>query len=141
MAAENSLLGRAIEVRQGGTVIAGVTAKTITNLSENPDITAGEDSGYMTYSDKESTKGLEISVEGFLRDPTLLDTAMGSGSKYLTDITLNWTETLDPTNTTPASITGDFVFSGFELSGESGAPCTYSFTLKSSGAYVFTNES
>jgi len=69
----------------------------------------------------------ELSVEGVLKDDVLFDVATGTGSKLLTDISIDHPEGV---------ITGDMFLSAFESTGAYNEAVTFSATFQSSGDWL-----
>lgn len=128
---------RLLLIKKGGTTLLGVSAKTITWGGEPIDITTDEDAGYRTFLNLSGVETLDISGSGVTKDEILRQLALTSGSKLLTDITIEWPTV--GTQTTGDTASGDFFFSSFgETGGGSGDAISFDFSMQSSGAWVHT---
>jgi len=111
-------------------VIAGVRTKTVTINGEPIDITSDDDSGFRTLLGDAGTRSIDLSVEGVTKDAVLRAIVAGSSSQLLTDISVEY-----PNGDT---ISGDFYLVNIEESGEYQDAVTFSASLQSSGAFVYT---
>lgn len=117
-----------------GTVIAGVRTRSFTIDSAPIDITTDDDTGLRTLLEEAGQKSMDISVEGLLKDDTLL-TKIINGSTFIQELTIVLPFTFV---TTAGKIVGDFRLNNFESSGEYQGAVTFSATLQSSGAFTYT---
>lgn len=124
-----AFVGRKAILSKGATVVAAIRTKTVSINNEPVDITSDDDSGFRTMLADPGTKSLDMTVEGVIKDATLLTVAMSS-----TDI-LEAFSILLPTIGTLA---GDFVVTGFETGAPYNEAATFSCTLQSSGTFTFT---
>lgn len=122
--------GRELLIKKGVSVIAGVRTKTVTINGEPIDITSDDDSGFRTLLASAGLRSIDLSVEGVTKDATLRAIVAGSSSQLLTDITVEY-----PNGDT---IEGDFYLVNIEESGEYQDALTFSASLQSSGAFVYT---
>lgn len=134
------MLGRNFLIKKNNLVLAGVQTKSLSLGEESVDITSGEDSGFRLLENESGQRQIDISVDGILKDTTLKDIALDPvATKMLTDITLEW-EVIESGNTTGATISGNFRLSSFEISGSYNEAVTFSCSLESSGAWIYTAE-
>jgi len=122
--------GRELLIKKGVSVIAGVRTKTVTINGEPIDITSDDDSGFRTLLGDAGTRSIDLSVEGVTKDAVLRAIVAGSSSQLLTDISVEY-----PNGDT---IEGDFYLVNIEESGEYQDAVTFSASLQSSGAFVYT---
>ena len=122
-------IGRAFTISKNGAVLAGVRSKSMAINHEPVDITTDDEDGFRTLLGVVGESSFEISVEGVLKDSTLFDVATGSGSKLLTDITIQHPE---------GNIACDVFISSFESTGPYNDASTFSATLQSSGEWTVT---
>ena len=133
-------VGRAASLEKNSVVLAGVRTKTLTWGGESIDVTSGEDDGIRLLLSASGQEQLDIPVEGVTKDDTLLNIALDTtADKMLTDITLTF-DIRNPTNTTAATLSGNFRLSGYEEGMAYNDAITFSVTLESSGAWTFTPE-
>lgn len=120
-------IGRAYTIKKGATAIAGVRTKTLSINHEPVDITSDDDDGFRTLLGAVGESSFELSVEGVLKDSALFDIATGTGSKLLTDVTIEHPE---------GTISGDVFITAFESTGAYNDAVTFSATFQSSGAWT-----
>lgn len=124
-----AFVGRKATLSKGQTLVAAIRTKSASINNEPVDITTDDDNGFRTMLQDPGTKTLDLTVEGIIKDATLLTIAMST-----TDI-LEAFSLLFPTIGTLA---GDFVVTGFETGAPYNEAATFSCTLQSSGAFTFT---
>lgn len=124
-----AFVGRKATLSKGQTLVAAIRTKSASINNEPVDITTDDDNGFRTMLQDPGTKTLDLTVEGIIKDATLLTIAMST-----TDI-LEAFSILFPTIGTLA---GDFVVTGFETGAPYNEAATFSCTLQSSGAFTFT---
>ena len=122
--------GRNLQIKQAAAVIASVRNKSISFAGEPIDITSDDDAGFRLLLAEEGQKSIDMSVDGLTTDAVLRAQALSGSSLLLTDITIEW-----PNGDTLA---GDFFLSSFEESGAYKDAVTFTASLQSSGAYVYT---
>lgn len=120
-------IGRAYVIKKNSVAIAGVRTKSLSINHEPVDITTDEDDGFRTLLSVVGESSFELSVEGVLKDDVLFDVATGTGSKLLTDISIEHPEGV---------ITGDVFLSAFESTGAYNEAVTFSATFQSSGDWL-----
>jgi len=133
--------GREFLLKKGGTVIAGLSNVTLSWGGESIDVTTGEDSGVRLLLAASGQEQIDLSFDGITKDSTMRDIALGSGSKMLTDITIEWPLFDSATNSDPADISGNFRFSSYEEGAAQAEAITFSGSLESSGAWTYDPES
>lgn len=112
--------------------IAGARTDGLTIANTFIDITDKDDSGIITLLDDTGTQQITLSVEGVLKDTTLLDLARANGSGNA----LNYFEV---TIGTLATVAGNFAITNYEPGGEAGdSPMTFSCSLVSSGTMTWS---
>lgn len=133
-------VGRELLVKKNSAVIAGLRTATLSWSGESIDITSGEDAGKRLLLAASGQEQVDISVEGIMKADVLRNLVLGSASKLLTDITLEW-PIVTPGNTTEATLSGNFRISSYEEGAPYNDAITFSATLESSGAWTYTAES
>lgn len=131
--------GRDFVVSKGGTALAGVNTKSFDWAGEPIDMTTDDDNGRRKLDSATGQEQIDMSVEGKLVGDTLRALVLGSSSKLLTDITLEF-PILTEGNTTNATLSGDFFISGYSESGSHNDAITFSASFQSSGDWVYTAE-
>jgi|TARA_B100001105_G_C22397410_1_gene447472 predicted secreted protein len=132
-------IGRDFFIKKAGVELLGLRAKDLTYGGESIDITTGEDDGFRTLLSESGTKSLDISFDGIAKDALIRDLTLGDGVVLLTDVELEWP--LSPSGTVPATTTGNFRINGYSEGHPYNEATTFSSTLESSGAWVYTPES
>lgn len=127
MAAAN---GRELKILKNNVVIAGVRTKTVAIAGAPVDITSDDDAGYRTMLGEAGTYSIDLTVEGITKDAELRGVILTGGSLLLTDITIEYPD--------GSSIAGDFFLASVEESGEYADAITFSASLQSSGAWVYS---
>lgn len=126
-------IGRNLVIKKGGTKIAAIRTKTVAWNGEPVDVTTDDDNGFRTHlSDAEGQEQIDISGDGVTDNKILRDIAFAPAtSKFLTDITVEWTDTLE-------TLAGDFKLVSYEESGTFNDARTFTISLQSSGLWVYT---
>ena len=133
-------VGREAVLTKGATVLAGIRTKTITWGGESIDVTSGENDGIRLLLAASGQEQIDLPIEGIAKDDVLLNIALDTtASKMLTDIELTFA-IRNPTNTTAATLSGNFRLSSYEEGEPYNDATTFSATLESSGAWTFTPE-
>jgi predicted secreted protein len=127
MAAAN---GRELKILKNNNPIAGVRTKTVAIAGEPIDITSDDDLGYRTMLAEAGTYSIDLTVEGVTKDDTLRSVILTGGTLLLTDISIEYPD--------GSTITGDFFLASVEDSGEYADALTFSASLQSSGAWVYS---
>lgn len=130
MAAAN---GRELKIKKNNVVIAGVRTKTVAIAGEPIDITSDDDLSYRTMLDEPGTRSIDLTVEGITKDDQLRSIILTGGGLLLSDITIEYPD--------GGEIAGDFFLASVEDSGEYADALTFSASLQSSGAWVYTSAS
>lgn len=130
-----SLVGRKITISKdsgnGPDVVAGMRSKTITYGAETIDTTSDDDDGFRKLLENAvAQRQFDLGLEGILKDDELLEVAAKPEGLAVGVYTLN----------IPGfgTITGTFVWSGFEYQGPYNDAAVYSCTIQSSGEFTVT---
>lgn len=132
-------VGRNFKILKNGTVLAAVRSKTFTWGGESIDLSSDDDGGKRLLDDDVGQEQIDISGDGVMLGVTLRELVLGSGSKMLDDITLEF-PILTSSNTTPAELSCNFRITSYEESGSYNGEITFSFSLESSGDWTYTAE-
>lgn len=133
-------VGRAASLEKNSVVLAGVRTKTLTWSGESIDLTSGENDGIRLLAEASGQEQIDIPVEGVTKDDTFLNIVMDTtANRMLTDITLTF-DIRNPSNTTAATLSGNFRISSYEEGMPYNDAITFSATLESSGDWTFTPE-
>lgn len=126
-------------LKKNGVVIAGLRNASISWSGESVDLTTGENAGKRLLAAKSAQEQIDISAEGITKSDLLRGIALGSDSKLLTDITFEY-DIINPANTIPAKISGNFRLSSFEEGKPYKEGISFSLSLESSGPWAYTPE-
>ena len=133
-------VGRELVVTKNAVVIMGIRTASIDWSGESIDVTTGEDAGVRLLLEASAQEQLDLSVEGIMKEELLREiTLAASEARILTDIQIEW-PIVNPLNTTPATLTGNFRLSGYSEGAPYNEAITFNATLESSGAFVYTPE-
>lgn len=124
-----AFVGRKATLSKGATLVAAIRTKSASINNEPVDITTDDDNGFRTMLQDPGTKTLDLTVEGIIKDATLLTIAMS---------TTNILDAFSLLFPTIGTLAGDFVVTGFETGAPYNEAATFSCTLQSSGAFTFT---
>lgn len=120
-------IGRSYTIKKNDTAIAGVRTKSLSINHEPVDITTDDEDGFRTLLAEVGESSFELSVDGVTKDSVLFDAATGTGSKLLTDITIDHPNGV---------ITGDVYLASYEETGAYNDAITFSATFQSSGTWT-----
>jgi len=126
-------IGRNLIIEKGGIKLAAIRTKTVAWNGEPVDTTTDDDDGFRTLlSDAEGQEQIDLSGDGLTFDKILRDIAFAPGtSKFLTDIVVKWVDSLE-------TLVGDFKLVSYEEGGPYNDARTFTFSLQSSGLWVYT---
>lgn len=130
--------GRKFKLKKDSTVLAGIRTKTLSYSGESIDLTSDDDLGKRLLDADAAQEQIDISFDGVMKGDTLRALVLGSTSKLLTDISLEFP--VITSGNTAATLTGDFRMTGYEEGGTYNDAITFSGTLESSGAWTYTAE-
>lgn len=115
----------------GGVPVTGMRTKTITINNEAIDITSDDDLGFRTLLDTDpSERSIDISVDGVTKDDDLIALAAAGGGNLVEEYTLDFP--------TLGSFVGNFYIGTLELGAAYQDAVTFSATIQSTGAFVYT---
>lgn len=126
--------GRRVRISQGSgvsaTAIVGSRSDSFTINNEPIDITDKDDLGWTTVLADAATRNMSLSIEGVLKDDSLMAVAAGANSGLLAEYEIE-IETI-------GTFVGDFFINSFEPGGAHDGENTFSATLSSSGEVTYT---
>jgi TP901-1 family phage major tail protein len=132
-------VGRSLLVTKNNVVIAGLRTASVSWGGESVDVTHGDNTGKRLLLSASGQEQIDLSVEGVMKAETFRALVLGSATKMLTDIEIEWPISVI-TNTTAATLTGNFRISAYEEGAPYNDSITFTATLESSGAFVYTPE-
>ncbi|QDP54149.1 MAG: putative tail tube protein [Prokaryotic dsDNA virus sp.] len=128
--------GRALRIKydsgSGAAVIAGARTDNFTINREGIDITDKDDAGVRTMLAETGTFSIDASVEGVLKDDTLLALAADPTQTSLYDFEIDAAGF--------GTFTGSWYLANFDASGAEGTdPTTFTANIQSSGTVTYTS--
>lgn len=125
-----AISGRTLRISRGGVTIAGARTDSVTINNEPIDVTDKDDGGWRTLLADAATRSISATVEGVLKDATLLAEAAGSGTLLLKECIV--------TIAGIGTLTGDFMLTSLQIGAEQADAVTFSGTLESGEAVTVT---
>lgn len=122
-------IGRALTISWDGTVLVGVRTKGYTVTNDYVDVTTDDDAGWRTLLATPGLRSLEVTVGGITGDQVLLAAMMQANITGET-LVVNL-----PTST--GTLTGTFLVSSYEESGEHTGSVEFTATFMSSGEVTY----
>jgi predicted secreted protein len=133
-------VGRELLLKKNGVVIAGLQNVTVDWNGEPVDVTSGENGGFRCFIENTGLQSIDLGGEGISKDNVIKNIALTPGdSKMLTDIEIEWPILVD-TNSQPATLTCNFFLATHGEAAPQNEAITFSFSLQSSGEWVYTPE-
>jgi len=133
-------VGRTLLLKKNDVVLAGLRSASLSWSGESIDLTTGEDSGKRVLEALSAQEQIDISAEGLMKEEQIRTLVLGSASKMLTDITIEFPILDTATNSTAATLSGNFRISSFEEGAPYNDAITFSISLESSEAWTYTAE-
>jgi len=132
--------GRALTIDYSTTTLVGVRTRGFTISNEYVDVTTDDDSGWRTLLADPGLRSIEVTVSGISSDEVLINDMMAAS------VAVDTVEVKLPTGTasgitTPGNLTGDFLISSFEQTGEHDGAVEFSATFMSTGEITYTASS
>lgn len=121
--------GRALTISWDGVTLVGVRTKSYTITNDYVDVTTDDDDGWRTLLADPGLRSLEVTVGGISSDQVLIAEVMKAnitGEPLLIDLP-----------TTTGTLTGTFLCSSFEQSGEHDGAVEFSATFMSNGVVTY----
>lgn len=125
--------GRQLVIDWDSTTLVGVQSRTVSTTNDYVDVTTDDDSGWRTLLADPGLRSVEVSVNGIASDEVLL------AEIYAASVTSSTLDVNLPTSlTTPGTLSGSFLVSSFEQSGDHDGAYEFSATFMSTGAITYT---
>ena len=129
--------GRALTLDNASTTLVGVRTRGFTVSNEYVDVTTDDDTGWRTLLSSPGLRSIEVTVGGITQDEILLALIMAA-SVASTTVDANL-----PTGTasgvvTPGTLSGAFLVSSYEQTGEHDGAAEFSATFMSTGTISYT---
>jgi TP901-1 family phage major tail protein len=122
--------GRLLRISRNGTVVVGARTDTVTINNEPIDITDKDDAGWRTLMADVGLRTISCSVEGIIKDATLISAAMAGNALLIDDGVVD----IDGI----ATLSGNWHLQSLELGAETAEAITFTATLESTGAVTPT---
>ncbi len=122
-------LGRANTIVTGSTAIIGIRNISVDIENSAVEITDNDSSGFKEYLTDPGDKSITYSLDGIMKDPELRAKA-AAGIMDITDATINFDD--------GATLTGDLIMSSFNETFPYNDATTFTASLTTNGAYVYT---
>jgi TP901-1 family phage major tail protein len=128
--------GRSFTFDWNSTTLVGVQTRGMTVTNDHVDVTTDDDNGWRTLLATPGLRSVEVSLSGISSDEVLLAEVFGAS---ITGETLQ--ADLPSSLATPGNISGTYVVTSFEQSGEHDGAVEWSATFASTGAVTYTASS
>lgn len=128
--------GRDLTIDWDSTTLVGVRTRGYTVTNDYVDVTTDDDTGWRTLLADPGLRSLEVTVGGITSDEVLLADIMAA-SVAMTTLQIDLPSSL----TTPGNLSGSFLISEFENTGEHDGAVEFSATFMSSGTVTYTASS
>ena len=127
--------GRLLLIKKNAVAIAGARENGISLDNSPVDISDIASGGYRELADFSGNRKIDLRITGIWDDKVVRDAAMTStqADLLLTDITIDFSDGGD--------IAGNFYLANYEETGVHDDAVTFTATLQSSGAFVYTTAS
>lgn len=125
--------GRAMTIDWSSTTLVGVRTRGFTVANEYVDVTTDDDNGWRTLLAQPGLRSVEVSAAGITSDEVLLAAIMAAS---VTGTTLD--VNLPTSLAVPGSLSGTFLVSAYEKTGEHDGAVEFTATFMSSGAVTYT---
>ncbi len=125
--------GRELTFDWDSTTLVGVVTRGLTITNDFVDVTTDDDAGRRTLLADPGVRSVEVTVGGVSSDEVLLAAIMAAS---VTAATLK--VDLPSSLATPGNLSGSYVVSSYETSGETDGAVEFSATFMSTGAVTYT---
>ena len=124
--------GRAVTVKWDAVTLVGVRSRSAGITAEYVDVTTDDDAGWRKLLTDPAVRSVEITVSGIASSEVILAAILNA------NITGEAIEVKLPSSlTTPGKISGTFVVSSYEMSGDHDGAAEFSATFMSDGAVTY----
>lgn len=125
--------GRQFTFDWESTTLAGVRTRGMTVTNDYVDVTNDDDAGWRTLLADPGVRSVEVTIGGITTDEVLLDAIMEAS---VTSGTL--VGNLPSSLTTPGTMSGEYLISSFEQSGNHDGEVEFTATFMSTGEVTYT---
>ena len=125
--------GRQLTFDWSATTLAGVRSRSLNMSNEYVDVTTDDSTGWRTLLSDPGLRSIEVTISGITEDEVLI-AAMQAASVASDTLQADLPSSL----TTPGNISGSYLVSSLELSGDHDGAYEFSATFMSTGAITYT---
>lgn len=118
------------------TTLAGVRTRGLSVTNDYVDVTSDDDAGWRKLLADPGLRSIEVTVGGITKDEILLGDMMAANVEAKT-LDAN----LPTSQTTPGTVSGNFLISAFEQTGDHDGEVEFSVTFMSDGEITYTASS
>lgn len=129
--------GRALTIDEDSTTLVGVRTRGFTVTNEYVDVTTDDDTGWRTLLADPGLRSIEITVGGITQDEVLLAEMMAA-NVATTPVQANLPTGTAGGVTTPGTLSGNWLISSYEQTGEHDGAAEFSATFMSTGQVTYT---
>lgn len=124
--------GRAVTVKWDAVTLVGVRSRSAGITAEYVDVTTDDDAGWRKLLSDPAVRSVEVTVSGIASSEVLLAAILNAN---VTGETIDIA--LPSSLTTPGKISGTFLVSAYEMSGDHDGAAEFSATFMSDGAVTY----
>jgi TP901-1 family phage major tail protein len=131
--------GRAIQVKRGGTLVAGVRTKSITINGSPIDITSDDDAGVRKLLDQPGQIDVSISVSGVVVSEQLRTESLSASDRVQATL-FQYQDGYEGSPNNTHGFSGDFFLASYTETGEYQGAVTFEAEFQSAGAVTYSAE-
>lgn len=128
--------GRAFTFDWDSTTLAGVRTRGLSITNDYVDVTTDDDTGWRTLLATPGLRSIEVTIGGIATDEAVLADIMAANVAAAT-----LQADLPSSLASPGNLSGSYLISSFEMSGEHDGAVEFSVTFMSTGAVTYTASS
>lgn len=129
--------GRALTIDENSTTLVGVRTRGFTINNEYVDVTTDDDNAWRKLLSDPGLRSIEVTVGGITSDEILLAEIMAANVQQ-SAIDVNLATGTANGVTTPGTLSGSFLISSYEDTGEHDGAVEFSATFMSDGVITYT---
>ena len=128
--------GRAFTFDWDSTTLAGVRTRALSVTNDYVDVTTDDDTGWRTLLADPGLRSIEVTIGGIVTDEAVLADIMAANVAVAT-----LQADLPSSLASPGNLSGDYLISSFETSGDHDGAVEFSVTFMSTGEITYTASS
>jgi TP901-1 family phage major tail protein len=125
--------GRQFTFDWDSTTLAGVRSRSLSISNEYVDVTNDDDVAWRTLLSDPGTRSMEVTIGGIVTDEAVLADIMAANVAAAV-----LQADLPSSLATPGNLSGNWLISSYETSGDHDGACEFSITFMSTGAVTYT---